>query len=138
MTKTKATSDTRGTAHPATPALSEDRAVQALAAIAHNGRLRLLRALIQAGDHGIAAGQLAETAGINLTTASAQLLVLRNAGLVSKRRDGRQIIYRAHYRNLQALLSYLMFDCCAGQAAICDPLSQALRVQTGEVLGVPA
>ncbi|MEM7017129.1 MAG: helix-turn-helix domain-containing protein [Pseudomonadota bacterium] len=100
-----------------------DQAVKALSAIAHHGRLSLIRALIQAGPDGMSAGTLAEQAGIGATTASAQLLVLANADLVSSERIGRQVIYRASYSSLSELLSYLMFDCCCGEAAICDPLT---------------
>lgn len=103
------------------------RAVRQLAAIAHEGRLTLLRQLIQAGRKGLAAGALAEAAQVNAPTASAQLLVLANAGLVRSEREGRHVIYYAQYGVMVELLSFLSQDCCGGQRDICDPLLKALR-----------
>jgi rhodanese-related sulfurtransferase/DNA-binding transcriptional ArsR family regulator len=46
---------------------------------------------------------LAESAGLNVTTASAHLQVLREAGLVTSRRAGRQIFYRLAGDDVAAL-----------------------------------
>ena len=100
-----------------------DAAVAQLAALAHPGRLQLTRALIQAGDDGIAAGDLARSAGLAATTASAQLLVLKNAGLVTSERQGRSIRYFAAFEAMCGLLGYLMADCCGGRSEICQPLA---------------
>ncbi len=90
-------------------------AVQQLAAIAHEGRLTMFRQLIQAGPEGLAAGVLAANLGGNPPTASAQLLVLSNAGLVTSARQGRHIIYSANYTTMSALLTFLPRDCCGGR-----------------------
>lgn len=100
-------------------------ATKTLAAIAHDGRLVLVRRLIQAGPDGVSAGDLARFAGIGPTTASAQLLVLANAGLVRSLRDGRSIRYFANYDRMRDLLSFLMLDCCGGRADICEPVARA-------------
>ena len=102
-------------------------AVDTLGALAHEGRLSLVRLLIKAGPHGINAGDLAVKAGIGPTTASAQLLVLRNAGLVQSQRQGRKIIYSASYKKMAALLGFLMEDCCCSRPEICQPLKEALK-----------
>lgn len=104
-------------------------AVAQLAAIAHEGRLALLRRLIQAGPDGVGAGDLARFAGVNAPTASAQLLVLRNAGLIESERHGRQMTYRANFRAMSGLLGYLMQDCCGGERSICEPLAEQLSAQ---------
>lgn len=101
--------------------------VARLGAIAHEGRLALLRRLIQAGPDGVSAGDLATFAGLNAPTASAQLGVLRSAGLISSTRIGRQIIYCADYGAMTDLLSYLMADCCGGNQKICAPLAAQLE-----------
>ena len=100
-------------------------ATRILAAIAHDGRLVLVRHLIQAGAEGVSAGDLARFAEIGPTTASAQLLVLANAGLVRSVRDGRSIRYFANYDRMRDLLSFLMLDCCGGKADICEPVAKA-------------
>jgi rhodanese-related sulfurtransferase/DNA-binding transcriptional ArsR family regulator len=60
-------------------------------ALGHGKRLELLDLLAQAER---TVDALAETAGLNLTTASAHLQTLKQAGLVSTRRDGTRIFYR--------------------------------------------
>jgi len=97
-------------------------AVKQLAAIAHEGRLVLLRLLIQAGPEGLSATTIANRADARLPTASARLLVLSNAGLVTSTRSGRQIIYRADYTAMSKLLGFLTVDCCGGNQQICKPL----------------
>ena len=104
-----------------------ENAVNTLGALAHEGRLSLVRLLIQAGPNGMNAGDLAVKGGIGPTTASAQLLVLRNAGLVQSQRKGRQIIYSASYKKMAALLGFLMEDCCYSRPEICQPLKETLK-----------
>jgi len=87
--------------------------------MSHLGRLNLLRYLIQAGDVGIRSGELAKKAKIGATTASAQLLVLTNADLVSSKRNGREITYFANYQALGELMGFLMHDCCQNREEIC-------------------
>ena len=103
--------------------MKKEHAVRMLAAVAHEGRLTLLRRLISAGPEGVGAGELARFAKVNATTASAQLGVLANAGLVRSKRAGRSITYYAEYGAMQRLLGYLMKDCCCGSREICEPLA---------------
>lgn len=60
-------------------------------ALANGKRLELLDLLAQAER---TVDALAAVAGLNLTTASAHLQTLKQAGLVSTRRDGTRIFYR--------------------------------------------
>ena len=60
-------------------------------AIAHGKRLELLDLLAQSER---TVDALAAAAGLNLTTASAHLQTLKQAGLVATRRDGTRIFYR--------------------------------------------
>lgn len=87
-------------------------ATRSLAALAHEGRLGLIRALVQAGPQGLRMGDLARAEGLQLTTASAQLAVLANAGLVQSSRQGREVHYRADFDRLDRLIAFLMQDCC--------------------------
>lgn len=99
-------------------------AVVALSALAHPGRLEIFRLLVRAGDPGMAAGDIARATGSLANTLSANLNILSGAGLVQSRRDGRSIIYTAAYERMRDLLTFLMEDCCAGNAEICAPLAQ--------------
>ena len=98
-------------------------AVQGLSALAHEGRLSLFRALVTAGHAGLSVSVLAEEVGVNVTTASAQLLILAQAGLVEGTRKGRRVVYRADYETIRALLAFLMQDCCRARAEIVAPLA---------------
>lgn len=98
-------------------------AVASLAALAHEGRLSVFRLLVQAGEPGLAAGEVARRLDILPNTLSASLTVLSHAGLVAARRDGRSIIYTANYGAMRELLAFLMEDCCGGSPEICAPLA---------------
>jgi len=99
-------------------------AVKRLSALAQDGRLDLFRLLVKAGPEGLAAGEIARRLNVQPNTASAQLLVLSNAQLVSARRDGRSIIYSVRFDAMRELLVYLTEDCCGGRAEICAPLAE--------------
>jgi ArsR family transcriptional regulator len=101
-------------------------AVGALSALAHEGRLRTFRMLVQAGPKGIAAGEIARRLEVPPNTLSANLAILSRAGLVEARRDGRSIIYVARYNQMSRLLGYLMEDCCGGAPEICAPIANVL------------
>ena len=102
--------------------MEQNTAIKALSALAHDGRLTLIRMLIVAGDEGIGAGELATKASVGTTTASAQLTALAHAGLVSSRREGRMVTYYADYNTLRSLLGFLIEDCCQGRAEVCNNL----------------
>lgn len=89
-------------------------AVNAMGALAQEHRLALFRLLVQAGDSGMAAGAIAEKLGVPNSSLSFHLTQLRNAGLIVQERQHRSLIYRANYPAMNALLSYLMENCCAG------------------------
>ena len=96
--------------------MDQTNALQCLSAIAHDGRLSIIRRLIKAGASGMPSGALAKAENIKASTASARLLVLSNCGLVRTSRDGKHIIYHAQYERFQQLISFLMEDCCEGAA----------------------
>ncbi len=104
--------------------MESKRAVTALGALAHEGRLAVFRMLVQAGADGVAAGEIARRLGVPANSLSANLTILSHAGLVESRREGRSIIYTAAYERMAALLGYLVEDCCQGSPAICVPLAE--------------
>jgi ArsR family transcriptional regulator len=102
-------------------------AVVCLSALAHEGRLRMFRMLVQAGVMGLPAGEIARRLDTPPNTLSANLNVLFHAGLVQSRRQGRSIIYTAEYDRMRELLGFLVEDCCGGSPEICAPLADVLR-----------
>ncbi len=99
-------------------------AVSALAALAHESRLRVFRALVQAGPAGMAAGQISEATGIVPSSLSFHLKELSHAALVSSRQTGRFVIYVAEFAAMNALLAFLTENCCGGTP--CNTADQAL------------
>ncbi|MBU2284906.1 MAG: helix-turn-helix domain-containing protein, partial [Gammaproteobacteria bacterium] len=89
-----------------------------LAALAQPVRLRVFRALVVAGPAGLTPGVLSEQLEVAPTSLSFHLKELTHAGLVSQERDGRNLIYRASFDRMNALLGYLTENCCEGQACL--------------------
>ena len=94
-------------------------AVTALGALAQEHRLALFRLLVQAGGKGMAAGAIAEALGVPNSSLSFHLAQLRATGLVEQERRHRSLIYRADYAAMNALVGYLMENCCAGADCGC-------------------
>ena len=95
-------------------------AATALAALAHESRLRLYRLLVQAGAGGLAVGDLQVRTGIAPATLTHHLHALRRAGLIDDTREGRSIVCHADYACMNALLAFLTENCC-GDGAACAP-----------------
>jgi DNA-binding transcriptional ArsR family regulator len=100
-----------------------DTTLAALKALSQEHRLRAFRALVAAGDAGLAVGELRALLDLPAATLTAHLNVLRAAGLVIDRREGRVIRVRADYARMNALLAYLTENCCAGSPSNCVPAS---------------
>src|SRR5712692_374413 len=97
-------------------------AVAALAALAQDNRLDVFRLLVQAGADGLPAGEIANALGLAPNTLTFHFDRLRQAGLVTVRREGRSMIYAARFDTMNTLLAYLTENCCQGVAADCvDP-----------------
>jgi DNA-binding transcriptional ArsR family regulator len=88
--------------------------VRALAALAQPVRLQVFRALVVRGASGLTPGAMAEGLGIPPNTLSFHLKELTHAGLVTQERASRNIIYRAAFDRMNALLGYLTENCCQG------------------------
>ena len=106
--------------------MDESRALDGLAALGQQSRLRVFRYLIQAGSAGAAAGTIADDLDIVPNTLSTHLGQLARAGLIKGTREGRSIRYAADYAGVTQLLQYLMEDCCQGQPELCRPALQTL------------
>jgi ArsR family transcriptional regulator, arsenate/arsenite/antimonite-responsive transcriptional repressor len=101
--------------------MEQSDAIVALAALAQDNRLDAYRLLVQAGPHGMPAGEVAARLGLPPNTLSFHFDRLRQAGLVTVRRSGRSMIYAARFDTVNALLAYLTENCCGGQPELCVP-----------------
>jgi DNA-binding transcriptional ArsR family regulator len=99
-----------------TTTADEVTAVKALAALAQAQRLRAFRALVAAGPDGLTPGAMAQRLGIAPSALSFHLKELAHAGLVRSEPRGRNLIYRASFEQMNALLAYLTAHCCQGEA----------------------
>jgi DNA-binding transcriptional ArsR family regulator len=98
--------------------MEEQDVVKSLAALAQPVRLQVFRALVVVGQGGLTPGTMAEALGIPAATLSFHLKELVNAGLVTQERSSRNLIYRAAYARMNALLGYLTQNCCQGQGCL--------------------
>jgi DNA-binding transcriptional ArsR family regulator len=68
----------------------------------------------------MAAGAIAEALGIPNSSLSFHLAQLRTAELILQERRHRSLIYRANYSATNALVAYLMENCCAGSGCAAE------------------
>jgi ArsR family transcriptional regulator, arsenate/arsenite/antimonite-responsive transcriptional repressor len=95
-------------------ALTESNAVKSLLALAQAQRLRAFKALVVAGSNGLTPGVMAERLNIAASALSFHLKELVHSGLASVEPKGRNLIYRANFSQMNALLAYLTAHCCEG------------------------
>ena len=115
--------------------METSQALSIFSALAQDMRLQTVRLLIEAEPQGLSAGEIAERLDARQNTLSANLSILSNAGLVQSQREGRSIRYFARVDTVQALVTFLLNDCCGGQPAICQPvLAQILDPSSGRTV----
>jgi ArsR family transcriptional regulator len=100
-------------------------AVTALSALAHACRLGVYRLLVEAGPGGLNAGTVAARLEMPDSSLTFHLQHLHRAGLITQRRQGRQLIYSADFTAMRRLVGYLTENCCRGslveRRAACGP-----------------
>jgi DNA-binding transcriptional ArsR family regulator len=97
--------------------------VKALGALAHPLRLNVFRALVVVGQPGLTPGAIQEALGVPGATLSFHLKELVSAGLVTQERASRNLVYRAAYGQMNAVLGYLTENCCQGEACAVEATS---------------
>jgi ArsR family transcriptional regulator len=98
-------------------------AVASLGALAQDSRLEVFRLLVQAGPDGLPAGEVATKLKLAPNTLTFHFDRLRDAGLVTVRRDGRSMIYAVRIEAMNELLGYLTENCCNGAPEKCAPVA---------------
>jgi DNA-binding transcriptional ArsR family regulator len=99
--------------------MSEPKIIAALAALAHQHRLRIFRLLVKQGPSGMPAGEIADAIGISATNMSFHVKELDRAGLLRSTRQGRFIRYAIDVDGMRELLTYLTEECCQGRPELC-------------------
>ena len=106
--------------------MDPENVILALAALAQPTRLDVFRLLVQHEPEGLAAGDIAKALAVPQNTMSSHLSILSRAGLVSALRFSRSIVYRADLTRLQAVVLFMLKDCCDGRPEICAPRIESL------------
>ncbi|MEL7172646.1 MAG: metalloregulator ArsR/SmtB family transcription factor [Pseudomonadota bacterium] len=86
----------------------------ALAALGHEARLGLFRLLVKAGPQGLAIGEVQAHLGLAPSTLAHHLRALVEVGLVSQEKRGRSVMNRAEFDRMNAVLGYVVKECCQG------------------------
>jgi DNA-binding transcriptional ArsR family regulator len=95
--------------------------IVALGALAHEHRLAIYRLLVQRGPEGLPAGTIGQSVRLLPSSLTFHLQNLQRAGLITQRREGRQLFYSADFNAMNALIGYLTENCCGSSGAVCAP-----------------
>jgi len=98
--------------------MEKSRVLAALSAMAHETRLDLLRLLVSHSPHGLAQGDLARQLAVSASGLAFHLAQLEQAGLVSARRESRNVYYAADPAGIGRVLGYVLRDCCQSHPEI--------------------
>ncbi len=88
------------------------------AALGHEARVRILRALLTAHPVGLVVGEIQASLEIPASTLSHHLDALRREGLIEQHREGRFLRYRAATEGLTELLGFLYAECCGRTSVV--------------------
>jgi ArsR family transcriptional regulator, arsenate/arsenite/antimonite-responsive transcriptional repressor len=94
--------------------------VGALGALAHEHRLAIYRLLVQRGPEGLSAGAIGESVGLVPSSLTFHLQNLQRAGLITQKRESRQLIYSVDFSVMNGLVGYLTENCCGNSSADCS------------------
>ena len=106
--------------------MESENVILALAALAQPTRLDVFRLLVKHEPEGLAAGDIARALAVPQNSMSSHLSILARAGLVSAQRFSRPIVYRAELTRFQAVVLFMLKDCCDSRPEICAPLIEDL------------
>jgi DNA-binding transcriptional ArsR family regulator len=95
-------------------ALTFQDAARCLAELGHSHRLQIFRILIKAGAPGLSVGAIQQELSIPKSTLAHHIAQLVAAGLMTQSREGRVQRCRVDAVRGQALLKFLIADCCDG------------------------
>src|ERR1700733_1267029 len=93
--------------------------IEALGALAHEHRLAIYRLLVQRGPEGLSAGTIGQRNGLLPSSLTFHLQNLQRAGLITQRRESRQLFYSADFSVMNGLVGYLTENCCGDSGAEC-------------------
>ena len=99
----------------------EIQLVDRLATLSHAHRMAVFRLLMRRCPDPLPAGEIAAILDLKSSTTSVYLSALRQADLISQRRDGTHLFYTVNLETVRTVVSDLFMDCCRGRADLCPP-----------------
>ena len=87
-------------------------AARQLESLGNPTRLQIYRALVRAGEDGLAVGHLQERIGGAASTLSHHIRRLLVTGLVTQERRSTTLICRANFPAMRELVGFLVDECC--------------------------
>ncbi|HEY3794617.1 MAG TPA: metalloregulator ArsR/SmtB family transcription factor [Bradyrhizobium sp.] len=90
-----------------------DDAAAHLEALGNPTRLKIYRALVRAGEVGMAVGKLQDRLKIAPSTLSHHIKTLVTVGLITQVRDATTLVCHANYSTMRDLVDFLVAECCA-------------------------
>mgnify|MGYP001943183814 CR=1 FL=1 len=106
--------------------MQQTDALNAFAALAHPTRLEVFRHLVRAIPSPVPALTLASKLDARPSTLSGHLSVMKGANLVTTTRNHREVLYAANLATINALIGFLLSDCCGGQMERCGDILSLL------------
>lgn len=94
--------------------MKTDKAARIFAELGNRTRLDILRLLIQAGENGLAIGEIQVPLEIPPSTLAFHLRGLVSAGLISQEKQGRTVRCKPRFEQINGAISFLKESCCLG------------------------
>lgn len=95
-----------------------DVAAARLEALGNPTRLQIYRALVRAGEAGMAVGKLQQKLNLAASTLSHHVKSLLIVGLITQERHMTTLICRANYGVMNGLVDFLVDECCSEAACV--------------------
>ena len=98
--------------------MKAEEAAPLFGALSNADRLKVIRALVEAGPDGMTAGDIAKAIAASPSRASFHLAALTQAGFVQRERQARSLTYRVDFERIGGLVTFLLEDCCKGSGRL--------------------
>ncbi|WP_342070219.1 helix-turn-helix domain-containing protein [Yoonia algicola] len=104
-----------------------------LSTLGHPQRLAVFRLLMRRYPDRVPATELANALDLKPNTLSSYVSALMQTGLISQERVGTSLRYAVDMEATQAMIGFLLHDCCRGRPEICSSLPNDATHRTPEM-----
>ncbi len=98
--------------------MDDEKAADLFGALSNGDRLKVIRALVEAGPDGMSAGDIAGKIKASPSRTSFHLSALFDAGFILRERRSRSLIYQVDFKRIGGLVNFLMEGCCKGSSEL--------------------